>query len=95
MPILSEAFWTTPTAPIPLTTTSTDTSGACVIQQAHEEPSSASESRASSSEVLPAEQDASQHISMGEDLQTQQPLRHDDDEAARVMKSADWNTVRE
>jgi len=76
-PILSEAVQMTPPAPIPLTTTSTDTTGACVIRRAHEEPSSASESRASSSEVPPADQDASWHLSMAEDPQTQQPLRHD------------------
>jgi len=77
VPILSEAFWTTPPAPIPLSTTSIDTDGAQIIQQAHEEPSSTSESRTSSSEVLPADQDAGQHLSAAEDPQTQQPLRHD------------------
>src|SRR6267142_1973623 len=77
VPILSEAFWTTPPAPIPPTTTSTDTRGAWVIRQAHEEPSSTSELRASSSEVLLADQDASRHLSMAEDPQARQPLRHD------------------
>src|SRR6267142_734859 len=31
-PILSEALWTTPPAPIPATTTSTDTRGPCIIR---------------------------------------------------------------
>src|SRR6267142_3305733 len=77
-PILSETFWTPPTAPIPPTTTFTDTDGTQVIRRAHNEPSSTSNERASSSEVLPAEQDASQHLSTAEDPQTQQPLRHDE-----------------
>ena len=76
-PILSEALQMTPPAPIPPMTTSTDTTGACVIRRAHEEPSSASELRASSSEVPLANKDAGRHLSVAEDLQTQQPLRHD------------------
>ena len=75
--ILSETLWTTPPAPIPTTTTSTDTSWACVIRRAHEELSSTSVARTSSSEVPPAEQDASRHLTE-EEPQTQQPLRHDE-----------------
>src|SRR6267142_3621011 len=77
-PILSEAFLTTPPAPIPTTTTSTDTRRACVIRQAHEEPSSTSAKRASSSEETLADQDTSRHPDAAEDLQTSQPLNHDD-----------------
>src|SRR6266850_2752853 len=77
-PILSEALQTTPPAPIPLTTTFTNTSGACVIRQGHEEPSSASAKRASSSEIPPADQNTSRHLNAMEDPQTQQPLRHDE-----------------
>jgi len=83
VPILSEAFWMTPLAPIPLTTTSTDTNGACVIRQAHKEPSSTSKARASSSEIPPAEQNAGWHLSAAEDPQTQQPLK--DDETAVIV----------
>src|SRR6267142_2231950 len=68
-PILSEALRTTPPAPIPATTTSTDTRGACVIRQAHGEPSSASAERASSSEETPADQDTSRHPDTAEDPQ--------------------------
>src|SRR6266850_706743 len=77
-PILSEALRTTPPAPIPVTTTSTDTRRACVIRRAHEEPSSASAERASSSEEMPADQDKSWHSDAAEDPQTSQPLNHDD-----------------
>src|SRR6266850_2220722 len=76
--ILSEALRTTPPAPISATTTSTDTRGACVIRQAHEEPSSASAERASSSEETLADQDTSQHPDTAEDPQTLQPLNHND-----------------
>src|SRR6267142_504919 len=78
VPILSEALQTTPPAPIPTTTTSTNTRGACIIRQAHEEPSSASAKRASSSEIPPADQNTSRHLNAMEDPQTQQPLRHDE-----------------
>src|SRR6266850_577641 len=78
VPILSEAFQMTPPAPIPATTTSTDTRGACVIRQAHKEPSSASAERASSSEEPLADQDTSRHPDAAEDPQTSQPLNHDD-----------------
>src|SRR6267142_682330 len=78
VPILSETLWTTPSASIPATTTSTDTDRACVIRRAHEEPSSTSAKRASSSEILLADQDASWHLSAAEDPQTQEPLNHDE-----------------
>src|SRR6267142_4141786 len=77
-PILSEALRTTPPAPIPATTTSTDTRGAYVIRRAHEEPSSTSAEGASSSEETPAHQDTSRHPDTAEDPQTSQPLNHDD-----------------
>jgi len=77
-PILSETLRTTPPAPIPATTTSTDTRGACIIRRAHEEPSSASAKRANSSEEPPADQDTSRHPDAAEDPQTLQPLNHDE-----------------
>ena len=77
-PILSETLWTPPTAPIPPTTASTDTDGAQIIRRAQCELISTSKVRANSSRVPPAEQDASWHLSVAEDLQTQQPLRHDE-----------------
>jgi len=83
-PILSETFRMTPSAPIPPTTTSTDTNGAQVIRQAHDKPSSTLEERASSSEVLPADQDAGQHLPAAEDPQTQQPLK--DDETSVIVQ---------